>query len=240
MTLFDYSLMKHYKLSITLKSELLFGQSKTSTISQRSRSLVFAVCGMHGSTVHEHGWSCNGWFARCGTALVSRTSSEFRQAVMFALDLDQWQFAITGKVPQHHAGNVSVGMSSLDTGRVDVLKGTFLMPSGFLPGEDTSFCSFGHIKDSTNGCSFHTRHRSPYLTPSLNIGRTYRGCLEEMLSVKRHGRSEFTGHDFVTTGSITIKHGRNGVGMSISRCGNFHTNTRNFTKSYKSLKTNLI
>ena len=104
LVLFDYRLIKHYKFSITCKSELLLGQSKTPTASRRSRSLVFAVCGVRGSVVHEHGWSCNGWLSRCGTAWMSRTSSKFRQAVMFALDLDQWQFAITGKVPQHPDG----------------------------------------------------------------------------------------------------------------------------------------
>ena len=144
LALFDYRLMKHYKFSITFKSELMLGQSKTSTAYRRSRSLVCAVCGVHGSIVHEHDWSCNGWLSRCGTAWVSRISSKFRKAVMFALDIDQWQFAITGKVPQHHDGPVCVGMSSLDAGRMEMLKGTFLTPSGFviygLPGEDTSYC----------------------------------------------------------------------------------------------------
>ena len=37
-----------------------------------------------------------------------------------------------------------------------------------------------------------------------------------------------------------MKHDRNGVGVSISRCTKFHENTRNFTGSYKPLKTNLI
>ena len=57
---------------------------------------------------------------------------------------------------------------------------------------------------------------------------------------KRHGRSQFIGHGFVNTGSLTMKHGRNGVGVSISRCRNFHKNTINLTESNKSLKTNLI
>lgn len=52
--------------------------------------------------------------------------------------------------------------------------------------------------------------------------------------------SEFMGHCFVTTGSIPMKHGRNWVGMSISRCRNFHKNIRSFTEINKSLKTNLI
>ena len=119
--------MKHYKFSITFKSELLLGQSKTPMTSRRSRSLVFAVCG---SIVHEHGWSCNGWLSRCGTAWVSRTSSKFRQAFMFAMDPDQWQFAIAGYVSQHHDGSVPVGMSSLDTGRVEMLIGAFRRPQG--------------------------------------------------------------------------------------------------------------
>ena len=90
------------------------------------------------------------------------------------------------------------------------LKGRSFTPSGFalygLPGEDTSHCPFGDIIDSTNGSSFHTRYWSPYYTPSLTFGRTYYGCLEEILTVKRHGRSKFTGHGFVTTGSSTMKH----------------------------------
>ena len=151
---------------------LLLGQSKIPTASRRSRSFVFAVCGVHGTIVHEHGWPCSGWLLRCG--------------------------------------------------------------------EDTSYCPSGDIRESTNGCSFYTRRRSPYYTPLLSIGRTYRGCLEEILPVKRHGRSEFMGHGFVTIASITMKHGINGVGVTISRCRNFHKNTRNFTESNKSLKTNLI
>ena len=98
---------------------------------------------------------------------------------------------------------------------------------------------FGDIKDSTNGCSFHTCHRSPYYTQSLSFGGPpyrgclgdppYRGCLGEKMPVKRNGRSGFTGQCFVTTGSITMKHSRNGVGVSISLCRNFHKNTRNLT-----------
>ena len=117
--------MKHYKFSITFKSEILLRQSKTLTASRRSMSLVFAVCGVHGSIVHGHGWSCNGWFSRCGTA---RTASKFHQAVMFALDLDQWQYTITGKVPQHHDGSVCVDMSSLNTSRIEMFKRTFWRP----------------------------------------------------------------------------------------------------------------
>ena len=76
----------------------------------RSGSLVFAV------------WAC----------IEDLVEIQFHQSVMFALDLDQWQLTITGKVPQHHDGSVSgVGMSSLDTGRMEMLKGTFLTPSGF-------------------------------------------------------------------------------------------------------------
>ena len=92
LTLFDCRLIKQYKFSITFKSELLLGQPRTPTASRCSRSLVFVVCGVHGSIVHEHGWSCNGCLSKCGTAWGSRTSSKFHQAVMFALDLDQWQF----------------------------------------------------------------------------------------------------------------------------------------------------
>ena len=77
-------------------------------------------------------------------------------------------------------------------------------------------------------------------TPSLSTGRTYCGCLEEILPFKRPGRSEFTGHGVVTTGSITMKHGRNVVGVSISRYRNFSKNAINFTESNKCLKTNFI
>ena len=129
LALFGYRLMKHYMFSITFKSELLLGQLKTPTASRRSWSFVFAVFDVHGSIMHEHGWSCNGWLSSCGTAWVLRTSSKFHQAVMFALDLDQWQFAITGKVPQHHDGSVCIDMSSLDTGR-RCLKGRFWCPQG--------------------------------------------------------------------------------------------------------------
>ena len=135
-------------------------------------------------------------------------------------------------------------MSSMDTGRMGLLKGTFLAPSWSglegLPGEDTSYCHSGDIKVSTDGCRFYTRHRCPYYTPSSSIGRTYCGCLEETLPFKRHGRLEFTGNGFVTTGSITMKHFRNGVEVLIWRCRNFHKNTIKFTKSNKSLNTNLI
>ena len=127
LALFDYHLMKHQKCSIILKSELLLGQSKSCMASRRSGSLVFVVC----STVHDHGWSFSGWLSRCVTAWVSKTSSKFHQAFMFALDLDHWQLAITGNVSQHHDGSVSIGMSSLDTIRIAMLKGTFLTPSGF-------------------------------------------------------------------------------------------------------------
>ena len=131
LALFDYRLIKQYKFSIIFKSDLLLGQSKTPMASRRSRSLVFAVCGVRGSIVHE---PVSGWLSRCGTAWVSRISSKFRQAVMFALDLDQWQFEITGKVPQHLDGSVCVGMSSLDTGRMEgqmeMIKGMFWRHQG--------------------------------------------------------------------------------------------------------------
>ena len=130
LALFDYHLMKHNKFSITFKPELLLSQSQTPTASHRSRSLVFAVCGVHGYIVHEYGWLCNRWLSMCGTAWVSSTSSKFRQTVMFALNLDRWRFSITGKVPQHLDVSVCVGMSSLDTGRLEMLKGTFWRPQG--------------------------------------------------------------------------------------------------------------
>ena len=127
LALFDYRLMKHYKFSITFKSEILLGQSKTPTASRRSRSLVFAVWCMALSCMNMAGPATDG----CQGVPQPWTSSKFHQAVMFALDLDQWQFAITGKIPQHRDGSVGVDMSSLDTGRMEMFKGTFLTPSGF-------------------------------------------------------------------------------------------------------------
>ena len=67
----------------------------------------------------------------CQGVAQPRTSSKFHQAVMFALDLDQWQFAISGNVPQHHDGSICVDMSSLDTSRTEMFKGTFFTPAGF-------------------------------------------------------------------------------------------------------------
>ena len=117
-------LMQLYKFSIRLKSEFLLGHAiQDFHGARRSRLLVFAVCDVHSPIVHEHGLSCSGWLSRCGTAWVSRTSLKFHQAVMIALDLDQWQFSIMGKEPQYHDGSVSTGISSLER-----LKGT---PSGF-------------------------------------------------------------------------------------------------------------
>ena len=56
---------------------------------------------------------------------MSRTSLKYRQAVMIALDLDQWQFTIMGKEPQYHDGSVSVGITSLDRGRMERFNGAF-------------------------------------------------------------------------------------------------------------------
>ena len=127
LELFDYRFMKHYKFSITFKSELLLGHPKLSRLLPAAGPW-YSQCGVHGSIMHEHGWSCNGWLSRCGTAWVWRTSSKFCQTVMFALDLDHWQFAIMGKVPQHHDGSICLCMSSLDTGRMGMLKWTFWHP----------------------------------------------------------------------------------------------------------------
>ena len=138
---------------------------------------------------------------------------------MIALDLDQRLFAITGKVPQHDDGSFSVGIS-LNTSRVETLEGAFFDAQSspyraYLARTPRSYCPFGGIKDSTNGCSFHIHHRSPNYRPSSSFGRTYRGYLEEILPVKRNGRWEFKGHCFVTTDSITIKHGRHGSGVNL-------------------------
>ena len=153
---------------------------------------------------------------------------------MIALDLDQLQFAILGKEPQYHDGSVSVGILSLDRGRMERLKRTLfdaLRVRLIRPTMRGYFLlSFRDIKDSTNGCSSHTCHQSPHIKPSLSFGGPpYHGCLEEIMPVKRYRRSGFTGQRFVTTGSISMKHCRNGVGVSISRCIHFNKNTRNFT-----------
>ena len=162
---------------------------------------------------------------------------------MFALDLDQWQFAITGKVPQHHDGSVCIGISSLDNRRMEMLKGTFYA----LRVRPIGPTWRGYFVLSFRGYQrfdqwLHLLYPSPnsLLHAIVDVGRTYCGCLEEIQLFKRHRRSEFTGHGFVMTGSITMKHGRNGVEVSISRCRNFHKTTINFTESDKSLKTNLI
>ena len=119
--------MQHFTFSIRFKSEFLLGHAiQNFHGARRNRSLAFAVCDIvHGPIVHEHGWFCGGWLSMCGTAWVWRTSLKFRQAVMIALDLDQWQFAIMGKEPQYHDGSVSVGISSLDRGRMERFNGTF-------------------------------------------------------------------------------------------------------------------
>ena len=158
--------------------------------------------------------------------------------VHFALDLDQWEFAIKGNVPQHHGECISIGMSSLDTGRRETLTGTFF---GALrvrptPGEDTPYCPCGNIKGLTNGYSFHTHQLSPHCTSSLNLVRPYHSCQEQILPVKLNRRSKFMGHCFVTTGSITMKL-RNWVEVSISWCKHFQKNIRSFIEIYKSLKT---
>ena len=166
---------------------------------------------------------------------------KFRQAFMFSLDLDQWKFAITGKVPQHHDGGVSVGMLSLDTGRMETLKGTFFNALRVRPIGST--WHRGCLVLSLRG---HQRFDQwlqlsyPPPTSRLHAIVEHRGCLAAILPAKRYERSEFTSHSFLATGSITIKHGRNGVGVSFLRYTNFHKNSRSFTGSYKPLKTNLI
>ena len=183
------------------------------------------------------------WYSQCAAWLEDLV--KFRQAFMFALDLDQWKFAITGKVPQHHDGGVSVGMLaavlSLDTGRMETLKGTFFNALRVRPIGST--WHRGCLVLSLRG---HQRFDQwlqlsyPPPTSRLHAIVEHRGCLAAILPAKRYERSEFTSHSFVATGSITIKHGRNGVGVSFLRYRNFHKNSRSFTGSYKSLKTNLI
>ena len=125
LALFDCRLMKRYKISMTFKSECCLANLNRPRLLAATGPWSSHCAACMAPSCNEHGWSCNGWLSRCGTAWVSRTSSKFRQAVMFALDLDQWQFAITGKVSQHHDGSVCVGMSSLDTDRMKMPKRTF-------------------------------------------------------------------------------------------------------------------
>ena len=118
--------MQHFTFSIRFKSEFLLGHAiQNFHGARRNRSLAFAVCDVHGPIVHEHGWFCGGWLSRCGTVWVSRTSLKYRQAVMIALDLDQWQLTIMGKEPQYHDRSVSVGIPSLDRGRMERFNGAF-------------------------------------------------------------------------------------------------------------------
>ena len=148
-----------------------------------------------------------------------------------------------GKEPQYYDGSVSEGMSSLDRGRMERFNGAFfdalrVRPIG-PPVRGYLLLSFrGYQRFYERLQLSHTCHPSPHYTQSLSFGGPpyrgclgdppYRGCLGEIMPVKRNGWSGFTGQCFVTTGSITMKHGRNGVGVSISWCRNFHKNTRNF------------
>ena len=95
LALLDYRLMKHSNISITFKSELLLGQSKTSATAAGPWYSQCVACMVPScmNMVQQR------LVLKCGTAWVSRTSSKFHQAVMFALYLDQWQLTITGKVP---------------------------------------------------------------------------------------------------------------------------------------------
>ena len=77
-----------------------------------------------------------------------------------------------------------------------------------------------------------TRHRWASAVLLVALWRKY--CYSNA------GRSEFTGHGFVTTSSLTMKHGRNRVQASNSRCRNFRKNTIDFTESNKTFKTDLI
>ena len=123
--------MKHFKFSITLQSELLLGQSKLSRLLATAAPWYSQCAARMAPSCMNMAWPAAGGCQ--GVAQPERrlrTLSKFRQAVMFALDLDQWQFAIRGKVPQHHDGSVCVGMSSMDTGRLEMLKGMFWRPHG--------------------------------------------------------------------------------------------------------------
>ena len=98
-------------------------QSKTSTMLAPAGPW-YSQCAMciAPSCMNIAGPATSGWLSRCGTAWVSRTWLKFHQAVVIDLDLGQWQFAIMGKEPKYHDGSVSVGISSLDTARMERLK----------------------------------------------------------------------------------------------------------------------
>ena len=178
---------------------------------------------------------CEAWFHRARKWLVLQwvvvkvwhslsveDLVKFRQAFMFALDLDQWDFANTGKVPQHHDGGVSVDMLSLDTGRMETLKGTFFHALRVRPIGPT--WRRGYLVLSLQGHQWFdqwlnlsyppTKSRLHAIAELLSF---YHGCLVAILTVKRYGRSEFMSHSFVIISWITIKHERNGIGVSISR-----------------------
>ena len=118
--------MKHYKFSITFKSELLLGQSKTPTVSQRSRSLVFAVFAVHGSIVHEHGWSSQRVVIKVWHSLSVEDLVEIPPSGQVCPGSRQMAVCNYGK----GTATPCVGMPSQDTGRLEMPKGTFWRPQG--------------------------------------------------------------------------------------------------------------
>ena len=114
-----------WHFSIRLKSELFLANPLLPRLLVAAGPL-FSLCAscMHDGAI---------FLQRVVIKVWHSLSFEDRQAVIFALDFDQWQFAITGKVPQHYGGSVAVGMSSLDTGRMEILKGTFFDPIRVCP-----------------------------------------------------------------------------------------------------------
>ena len=127
--LFSYRLMKYCAFSIRYKSGLLLSQSDISTASQRSRSLLFALCGVAPSCMEMVGSAAGGW--RGVAELECRWPRQNSTERSCCPDLDQWEFANKGNVPQHHDRSVSVGVSSSDTNRMETFKGRSLTPPLF-------------------------------------------------------------------------------------------------------------
>ena len=160
---------------------------------------------------------------------------------MIALDLDQWQFAIMGKEPQYHDRSVSEGISSLDRGRMERFNGTFFDALRVRPIGPTMR---GYLLLSFRGYQRFDQWLQLSYMPSKSLLHAIvelRWFSISWLSGGNHAhqtqRTVGTyGQCFVTTGSIAMKHGRNGVGVSISRCRNFHKNTRNFLLNCISLR----
>ena len=123
LALFDYHLMKHHTFSIRFKSKLLLCQSKSSTASRRSRSLIFAVCGVVASCKKMADPSAGG----CqGLAQPDcRGPRKIPPSIHVCPGPRQAGVCNYGKGTTTPWRDVSVGTSSLDTSRIEPLKGTF-------------------------------------------------------------------------------------------------------------------